>query len=624
MNLALAAAISLCLAGAAAAQSGTVWAWGDNTSGELGNNSTTSSGSAVQVVGPSGSGHLTGVRAVAAGGDFTVALRSTSTVWAWGDNSSGELGDNQAEGQSNTPVQVLGLNGSGFLTGVRAVAAGNDFTVALLSDGTIAAWGDNRSGQLGDGATSMDSAVAVQVAGPGGSGVLSGLVAVAAGSAHTVALRSDGTVWAWGDNEYGELGNNTTTGYGANPCPVQVLGLNGSGYLTGVVAVAAGDEFTVALKSDGTVWAWGYNKFGQVGDGTTTNRSTPVQVVGPRGTGHLTGVVAVAAGEEPAAAVKSDGTVWCWGSGGEGELGDNGAEPWTFTPVQVLGFGGSGYLTGVVAIAAGWFHLVALKSDGTVAAWGYNSSGELGDNGPEGQSNVPVPVAGLGGAGLLTGIAAVAAGDEFTVALASPMLLVTTSTPSDWVYQNTPQSTRDRHYLTLTTSVTADTWGGNTSYTATVSLSGSGLVRPSATFVNSSGGGAVTPTTSFAFAAGTTGTLYLVGGRVQGGGVVGSAANLAVTGNCTVTVSVAGNSSGASHPATASVIINVSVLGDIDDSGRVDGADLATDLSILNKVLNNTGISPQTNADGDLSGDSEVTAADRVILYRIINGLMVP
>ncbi|MBF0487187.1 MAG: hypothetical protein HQK98_03415, partial [Nitrospirae bacterium] len=158
---------------------------------------------------------------------------------------------------SNTPVQVSGL------TGVTAVAGGFEHTIALTGDGTVWAWGYNGYGQLGDG-TNTNSNTPVQVSG------LTGVTAVAGGAVHSVALRSDGTVWAWGLNQYGQLGNGTNTN---SNTPVQVSGL------TGVTAVAAGFEHSVALKSDGTVWAWGYNGYGQLGNGTNTNSNTPVQVL---------------------------------------------------------------------------------------------------------------------------------------------------------------------------------------------------------------------------------------------------------------------------------------------------------------------------------------------------------
>ena len=308
---------------------GTVWAWGLNWYGQLGDGSPNSSATPVPV------SSLTGVIALAAGEQHSLALKSDGTVWAWGWNFYGQLGDGSTTNRK-IPVQVSGLSG------VIALAAGEQHSLALKSDGTVWAWGQNWNGQLGDGSTTNRS-TPVQVSG------LTGAIALAAGGAHSLALKSDGTVWAWGANDYGQPGDGSTT-Y-SRSTPVQVSGL------TGVIALAAGGTHSLALKSDGTVWAWGHNDYGQLGDGSTTNRSTPVQVNG------LTGVIALAAGEQHSLALKSDGTVWAWGWNWYGQLGDG---TWLdrSTPVQVSG------VTGVIALAAGYNDSLALKSDGSVWIWG--------------------------------------------------------------------------------------------------------------------------------------------------------------------------------------------------------------------------------------------------------------
>ena len=186
---------------------------------------------------------------------------------------------------------------------------------------------------------------------------------IACGAYHTIALKSDGTVWAWGANQAGQLGDGThidNTDIIHAGIPVQVSSLSG------VTAIAGGRDHTAALKSDGTVWAWGYNYYGQLGDGTTTNSYTPVQV------SSLSGVTAIAGGYYHTIALKSDGTVWTWGNNDIGQLGD-GTTNNRLTPVQVSG------LSGVTAIAGGYSHTIALKSGGTVWAWGYNKDGQLGN-----------------------------------------------------------------------------------------------------------------------------------------------------------------------------------------------------------------------------------------------------
>ena len=362
---------------------GTVQAWGDNEYGQLGNNSLTASYEAVQVQGPGGAGVLSGVVAIAAGQPHTVALKSNGTVWTWGANAQGELGNNSTVA-SLTPVQVVGAGGAGFLSGISEISAGADHVIALKSDGTVWNWGYNWGGSLGNNSTTQSNAP-VQVLGAGGAGTLTGVVSVAAGFDDSVALKGDGTVWTWGYNNYGELGNNTTT---TSKTPVQVVGAGGSGVLGGIVTISAGAYHTAALKSDGTVWAWGFNGNGQLGNNTTTNRAFPAQVLGAGGTGVLSGVVAISAGVHHTVALKADGTLWAWGYNAFGELGNNTTGS-SSTPVQVLGAGGSGTFAGAIAVSAANDHTVALKSDGTVWAWGDNGYGELG-NGTNSNSAVPV------------------------------------------------------------------------------------------------------------------------------------------------------------------------------------------------------------------------------------------
>jgi alpha-tubulin suppressor-like RCC1 family protein len=331
---------------------GTVWAWGCNTYGQLGDGTTTYRMTPVLISG------MDSVSAIAAGEHHTVAVKSDGTVWTWGYNSFGQLGDGTTTNRT-TPAQVSSLSN------VIAIAAGYYYAAALKSDGTVWTWGYNVYGQLGDGTTTNRN-TPVQVSS------LSGVIALATGYGHTIALKSDGTVWAWGLNVSGQLGNGTSA---SKTTPVQVSGLSG------VSAVVTRYSHTVALKSDGTVWAWGFNQDGQLGDGTTTNRYTPVQV------SSLSGVTALATGYGHTAALKSDGTVWTWGYNSYGQLGDgtNGPDANRYTPAQVSS------LSVVIAIATGENYTIALKSDGTVWTWGRNSYGSLGD-GTNINKNTPVKV----------------------------------------------------------------------------------------------------------------------------------------------------------------------------------------------------------------------------------------
>ncbi|WP_164013759.1 RCC1 domain-containing protein [Pyxidicoccus trucidator] len=322
---------------------GTVWAWGSNTASQVGDaTSVRVRSQPVQVPG------LTEVVSVSAGGDHTLAVRNDGTVWTWGSNS--------ANPRSASPVQVSGL------TGVRAVATDRLHSLALRDDGTVWAWGDNSTGALGDG-TTEERDTRVQVSG------LTGVVAISTGLIHSVAVREDGTVWTWGNDENGQLGDGTIGGNQA--MPAQVPGL------TGITAVAARLGHTLALRDDGTVWAWGFNNAGQLGDGSTTQRASPVQVSG------LTGITAIFAGYTHSLAVGADGGVWAWGSNGAGQLGDGSGSQ---RPIPVRHSGASG----ITAVAAGRNHSVARRGDGTLLAWGSNSLGQVGD-GTSASNPIPAP-----------------------------------------------------------------------------------------------------------------------------------------------------------------------------------------------------------------------------------------
>jgi alpha-tubulin suppressor-like RCC1 family protein len=398
---------------AVAAPQGSVMAWGYNGGGELGDGTTISRTSPVAV-----SGLSSGVVAVAGGRLHSLALKSDGSVWAWGYNLQGQLGDGTTINRTS-PVAVSGLS-----SGVVAVAGGSgDHSLALKADGSVWSWGYNSQGQLGDGTTiNRTSPVAV-------SGLSSGVVAVAGGGYHSLALKADGSVWAWGDNFSGQLGDGT----GLNrTSPVAVSGLS-----SGVVAVAGGGVHSLALKSDGSVVAWGFNAQGELGDGTTTNRFSPVAV-----SGLSSGVVAVAGGGSHSLALKADGFVWSWGYNAEGELGDGTTINRT-SPVAV-----SGLSSGVVAVAGGGSHSLALKADGSVWAWGDNSFGQLGDGTTINRTS-PVAVSGL------SGVLAVAGGGGHSLAAVTPAALVSIAlTPTNPVLEpsGTQQFTATGTYSDSTTA----------------------------------------------------------------------------------------------------------------------------------------------------------------------------
>ena len=346
----------------------------------------------------------------AAGGAHSLALLSNGTVMAWGENLYGQLGDGTHSGPtacvyfvgvhyegedfspcSATPVAVSGLSG------VTAIAAGDGHSLALLSNGTVMAWGLNSSGQLGDG-TTENSDVPVAVSG------LSGVIGISAGSGQSLALLSNGTVMAWGANEWGQLGDGTTKD---RHKPVAVSGLSG------VTAVSAGGGHSLAILSDGTARSWGGNGYGLLGDGSTESElefsDVPVVVSG------LSGVAAVSAGLENNLALLSNGAVMSWG---HDSLGAGGGIEIVDVPVEVCAvdadYNGlyppppctSGpYLSGVTAVSSGPNHDMALLNTGAVVAWG---GPDLG-NATTGGSNVPVEVSGL------SDVSGISAGEEYSL-----------------------------------------------------------------------------------------------------------------------------------------------------------------------------------------------------------------
>jgi alpha-tubulin suppressor-like RCC1 family protein len=322
---------------------GTLWAWGLNSNGELGLGDTIDRHSPVQV------GSDNKWVSIAAGDLNTIALRSDGTLWAWGDNFYGQLGDG-ATTDSHVPEQITTVK-----TDWSSIAGGCFHTTALKSDGTLWAWGGNFDGQLGLGDTTQRNSP-VQV------GSDNKWVSIAGSCDSTIALKSDGTLWAWGYNNDGQLGlGDTTDKYS----PVQV------GSDDKWVSIAGGGDHTVALKSDGTLWAWGGNFDGQLGLGDTTDRHSPVQV------GSENKWVSIKGGGAHNIALKADGTVWTWGLNDRGQLGYTsletcGGHACSTSPGQV------GSDNRWVLVSAGSYHIMALKSDGTLWAWGYNNYGQLG------------------------------------------------------------------------------------------------------------------------------------------------------------------------------------------------------------------------------------------------------
>jgi hypothetical protein len=441
---------------------------------------------------------LQNVTSIASNIFATAAVKSDGTAWVWGTNCLGNFANgvygscNQADfAATPQPVQRGLFSVEGLLTDAVDVAAGADHFVALRADGTVVAWGGNSYAQVhgcGGGRAGAWLSLAVPVRGPGCNNALTfltGVVGIAAGfqpdeftSGSSYALKGDGSVWQWGALH---AGSNT---FGASE-PARILGPGGAP-LTDIVEIAP----QLALRSDGTVWAWGEGGEGQRGDGLLTDPSpgipgdiTAVQVLKPDGSGPLTGVRAIASYDRERYALKDDGRVLAWGSGGADAgiaLGLGGTRPAAITlPTPVVALGG-GELTGVVDIAAG----LAKLANGSVVAWGNAVSGTLGngtyslnpwgsaanpDAGPRGA----VPVSGVGGAGTLTGVARLVGGktrfalagvggtgDPTTLTAGSP---VTFSTSAGATFADTVGTFDDSSPTAGATAFVADVdWGDGT------------------------------------------------------------------------------------------------------------------------------------------------------------------
>ena len=284
---------------------GTVWAWGINSSGQLGDGTLVERTRPVQTTG------LTNVVGIAGGNFYGAAVKSDGTVWIWGEDGAftGNFGT-----RHTTPIQVAGIEN------VTAIAAGSQHLLMLKSDKTLWSIGANANGQLGDGSTT-NRTTPVQVAG------VSNVARIAAGSDFSLARKEDGTIWAWGNNFSGQLGpGGGSMDFSAHPNAVQVTGLPAS-----MTEIAAGPDFCLAIASDGTIWSWGNNSNFQLGQGTDVSQN-PI----PKQIPNFTNVAAVSGGNNHSAALKTDGSVWTWGSNHQGALGD-GTFVNRFAPVRVTG-----------------------------------------------------------------------------------------------------------------------------------------------------------------------------------------------------------------------------------------------------------------------------------------------
>ena len=357
--------------------------WGDNTTGQLGIDSVLDITSPVSI-----NGGITDWIKISAGGSHSLGIRTNGTAWAWGRNTSGNLGNNSTLAKKS-PVSVVG----GFTDWVQ-ISAGSEHSVAIRSNGTAWGWGDGANGRLGNNGTADQSSPVSVIGG------FTDWIQISGGGQHTLAIRANGTAWAWGEASNGRLGDNTIVDKSS---PVSVVG----GFTDWVQISAGGSQgsnhgHSLAIRANGTAWAWGFNNYGQLGNNSTTDRSSPVSVVG-----GFTDWVQISAGEEHSLAIRANGTAWAWGFNDNGQLGigsifDGGRS----SPVSVVG----GF-TDWVQISAGEVHSVAIRANGTAWAWGRNSSGQLGNNGTVSRAS---PVSVVGG---FTDWVQISGGDQHTMAV---------------------------------------------------------------------------------------------------------------------------------------------------------------------------------------------------------------
>jgi alpha-tubulin suppressor-like RCC1 family protein len=339
---------------------GSVLCWGSDEHGQLGDGPVDSSGSQyVEVQGLSN-----GVVAITAGFAHTCALTYAGRALCWGLDDYGQNGGGVDTSDKQTPIQV-----SGLASGVTAIAAGFNHTCAIVEGAGVKCWGRDTSGQLGDGANNTNKPTPVAVV-----GLETGVQAVAAGGSHSCALR-EGGAYCWGDDTWGQLGDDATAGSRAVPTPVRLLD-------SGIQAIVAGYNHTCALRATGTVRCWGVDGSGQIGDGeNNAPKYTPELVP------TLLAITSLAAGQDHTCASGADGA-FCWGSDLAGQLGEGTLGGSANAPVAVTGVAGGGK-----TIAAGRVHTCLVTQESALLCWGLNTSGQVGDGTLETRS-APAPVLG--------------------------------------------------------------------------------------------------------------------------------------------------------------------------------------------------------------------------------------
>ncbi len=310
---------------AAITEDGSLYLWGDNWYGQLGNGTEEDSATPIKI--------MDNVAAVSLGAYHSAAITEDGSLYLWGDNWYGQLG-NGTEEDSATPIKIM--------DNVAAVSLGNDHSAAITEDGSLYLWGNNYRGQLGDG-TTEDRATPVKI--------MDNVAAVSLGSRHSAAITEDGSLYMWGNNGNGQLGNGTEED---SATPIKIM--------DNVAAVSLGYWHSAAITEDGSLYLWGYNGDGQLGNGTTEDSATPIKI--------MDNVAAVSLGVDHSAAITEDGSLYLWGDNGDGQLG-NGTTENSATPIKIM--------DNVAAVSLGDDHSAAITEDGSLYMWGRNGNGQLGN-----------------------------------------------------------------------------------------------------------------------------------------------------------------------------------------------------------------------------------------------------
>ena len=331
---------------------GTLWAWGDNSQGQLGDGTLISRRSPVRI--------MDNVSMISAGDRYNFAIRTDGSLWAWGQNDRGQLGDGTTVNR-RSPVRIMenviyaaagwkrtdgglaeGVDDFQDINNVTGVGIIWQHSVAITSDGTLWAWGDNNAGQLGD-ETLVNRHAPVRV--------MEDVVSVSAGNVFTMAVRSDNTLWAWGHNDRGQFG---TGGIVGSRIPIMIM--------ENVLEVYAGDSYAMIIRTDGSLWAMGQNDRGQFGNGNRVSSRVPLRL--------KENVLSLAASGNHTMAIMADGSLWAWGQNDRGQFG-NGTTINSNIPVRIT--------DNIVAVSAGDKHTAAIRADGTLWTWGLNNRGQLGN-----------------------------------------------------------------------------------------------------------------------------------------------------------------------------------------------------------------------------------------------------